>query len=321
MLRFTLALTLFCATLSSAQNAPVPDYTLTVDVELVQLPVSVLDNKGQPVLGLLREHFNVYEDKVLQDISLFEQEDVPLSVGLVIDASSSMYNKLDRLKAAALTFVRESNPEDETFIVSFGDAAYLEQDFTRSTRELRRSLRTISPHGQTALYDAVQLAAEHLEKGGHEKKVLLVVSDGEDNNSTTKLGRLLEDIRESKIIVYSVGILGEEGLLNRGPFATKAKKALKEFAEVTGGRSFFPKTVNDVDEVCQRIAYELRNQYAIGYKPSNEKLDGSWRKVNVQVKAQKGAPKVQVRTKHGYYAPVAPKRDAALMPDRTLSRR
>jgi Ca-activated chloride channel family protein len=166
------------------------------------------------------------------------------------------------------------------------------------------------------------MAAEHLEKGRHEKKVLLVVSDGEDNNSKSKLGQVVEEIRESRIIVYPVGILGgDEGLFNRWIFATKAKKALKKFSEVTGGRSFFPHTVNEVDEVCQRIAHELRNQYALGYKPSNEKLDGSWRKIHVQVQPPTGTSKVQVRTKQGYYAPSATGRDAALTRGRALWRR
>src|SRR4051812_7361442 len=185
MVRFSLALMLFAAeALFSAQAPDNRDFNLSVDVELVQLPVSVSDKKGLPVRGLQQEYFSVYEDKVLQDISLFRQEDVPLSIGLVIDASASMLDKLDRLNTAAMTFIRESNPEDETSIVSFGNDVVLEQDFTHNTRLLSRTLAGIGVQQSTAFYDAVFLAAKHLqENGSHEKKVLLVISDGEDNNS------------------------------------------------------------------------------------------------------------------------------------------
>jgi len=291
-------------TLLSAQSSQSPDYTLRVQVELVQLPVSVIDEKGHPVRGLPQHYFKIYEDRVQQDISFFKQEDVPVSIGLVIDASSSMFDKQDRTNAAALTFVRESNPEDETFVVSFGDQPHLEQDFTRSIRRLNRSLNRIAPRGNTALFDAVQFAARHLERGTHEKKVLVVVSDGEDNKSRLKLRDVLEEIRESKIILYSVGLLSSEAaLINNGPFKGKAKKALQDFSEVTGGRAFFPKSLNDVDEVCRTIAHDIRNQYAIGYRPSNDKMDGTWRTVNVQVQIPKGKPKVRVHTKKGYYSP------------------
>ena len=315
MFRFSLALILLTGTtLFSFQGPPTSDYSLSVNVGLVQLPVFVLDRKDNPVRGLRPEHFSVYEDKVRQDISLFKQEDVPLSVGLVIDASGSMRDKQERLNAAALTFVQESNPEDETFIVSFGDTATLEQDFTRSTRALSRSLRDITPDGNTALYDAVLLAARHLETGSHEKKVLLVISDGEDNKSQYKLGEVLENIRESSINLYTVGLRSNENLLSTGIFASKGRKALKEFAEVTGGRSFFPNSPDDVHEVCRRIAHDLRNQYTIGYRPSNENLDGSWRKLTVQINPPKGTSKLKVRSKKGYYAPSAPNGLSTLRP-------
>jgi VWFA-related protein len=296
-------LLLLAATLSAGQNLDDRDYKLGVNVELVQLPVSVLDKEGFPVRGLQREHFAVYEDKVLQDISLFKQEDIPLSVGLVIDASGSMSDKRDRVSTAAMTFVRESNPEDETAIVSFGDDVNLEQDFTSNTRKLSRALVGISSNGNTSLYDAVMLAARHLkEQSLHEKKVLLVVSDGEDNHSKYKLKDVLAAIRESKIILYTVGLLSTDATSMYGP---EGKKPLKQLAEVTGGGSYFPKNVSDVEEVCRRIARDLRNQYTIGYRPSNEKLDGSWRKVTVQVNPPKTTRKVKVRTKQGYYAPAA----------------
>ncbi len=287
-----------------AQNLDYRDYSLGVNVELVQLPVSVLDKNGFPVRGLKQEAFSVYEDKILQNISLFKQEDIPLSVGLVIDASSSMSDKRDRLNQAAMTFIRESNPEDETSIVSFGDGVNLEQDFTSDTRQLGRTLARIPSNGNTALYDAVFLAARHLkEEGSHEKKVLLVVSDGQDNHSKYKLREVLEDIRESKILVYTIGLLSPSP--DSIPmYQDIGRRSLKQLAEVTGGGSYFPKNINDVEKVCERIARDLRNQYTIGYRPSNEKLDGSWRKVLVRVNLPNTMPKVKVRTKQGYYAPM-----------------
>src|SRR5215831_4565937 len=314
MFRHALGLTLLiAATILPAQDRNDQDFKLGVTVELVQLPVSVLDKKGFPVLGLRPEHFAVYEDKVLQNISLFKQEDIPLSVGLVVDGSSSMYDKRDRLNVAAMTFVHESNPEDETAILSFGDVVNLEQEFTSNTHKLNRALNAIPSNGNTALYDAVVLAAQHVkDEGFHEKKVLLVVSDGEDNHSKYKLKQVLIAIQESKMIVYTVGLLSQDSEM----FGDEGKKALKQIAEAGGGASFFPKNTGDVEEVCRRIARDLRNQYTVGYKPLNDKLDGSFRKVIVKVTPPKTMPKVTVHTKKGYYAPVS--HEAQLASERSI---
>jgi Ca-activated chloride channel family protein len=308
MLRFSIGLILVAvATLSSAQSFEDQTYNFSVNVELVQLPVSVLDKHGLPVPGLKPEHFAVYEDKVLQNISLFKQEDVPLSVGLVVDRSSSMFDKLNSLHTAAMTFVHESNTEDETSIISFGNDVNLDQDFTANTKRLSYSLDRIVPNGNTSLYDAVSLAAKHLSANGfHDKKVLLVISDGEDNHSKYKLKEVLESIRESKIMIYSIGLLGPDSGDYSMMFDDTGKRALKQLAEVTGGAAYFPKGTREVEQVCTRIARDLRNQYTIGYRPTNEKLDGSWRKTIVRVTPPKSAPKVQVRTKQGYYAPKTP---------------
>jgi VWFA-related protein len=293
--------------LSSAQSQENRNYSVSVNVELVQLSVSVQDKNGLPVRGLEKQHFAVYEDKVQQDISLFKQEDIPLSVTLVVDTSGSMFNKRNSVYTAALTFVRESNPGDETSIVTFGTTASLDQDFTTDTRELGRALLEISPVGNTALYDAVSLASKHLnDNGSREKKVLLIISDGQDNDSKTQLKQVLESIRESKVIVYSIGLLGSDaGQRESDVLADEGKAALKRLAEATGGSAYFPNGVREVEKVCKKIARDLRNQYTIGYKPSNEKLDGSWRKTLVRVNPPKTAPSVKVRTKQGYYAPVA----------------
>jgi VWFA-related protein len=301
MFRYALALILIAgATISSAQKVNDQDYKLGVNVELVQLPVSVLDKKGTPIRGLSQEVFSVYEDKIRQDISLFKQEDIPLSVGLVMDGSSSMYDKRDRLNVAAMTFVQESNPQDETSVISFADIVTLEQEFTANSDDLRYALNRIPSIGDTALYDGIYLAAQHLkDEAFHDKRVLLVMSDGEDNHSKLKLKQVLALLKESKIIVYTVGLLPASDVM----FGDEGRKALKQIAEAGGGASFFPRNVRDVEEVCRRIARDLRNQYTIGYRPSNEKMDGSWRKIQVQVRPAKTISKFTVRTKKGYYAP------------------
>jgi Ca-activated chloride channel family protein len=315
MLRCLLAFVLLAvSTLSLAQNLNDRDYNLTVDVELVQLPVSVLDKDGLPVRGLQQDNFTIYEDKVQQDITLFKHEDIPLSIALVIDASGSMSDKLERLHASAMTFVRESNPDDETAIESFADDVTLEQDFTRNQHNLSRALAEITPNGNTSLYDAVFLAAKHLnEQGFHDKKVLLVVSDGEDNKSRYKLKEVLSAIRESKIILYAVGLLTPEPLFT----PNDGKKALKKLAEATGGASFFPKNLNEVEEICKKIARDLREQYTVGYKPSNNQQDGSWRKIQVRVNPPKTISNIKVRTKQGYYAPST--RDTKTAPKTSLT--
>jgi VWFA-related protein len=282
------------------------DFSLGVDVQFVELPVSVLDRDGHPVSGLQKTHFQVFENGVLQEISLFKHEDVPLSMGLVIDTSGSMNNKRDRVRSAALAFVSESNPEDESFIVTFGTDAYLEQDFTRSIQTLARALRRMTSRGPTALYDALYLSADHLRKGQRDKKALLVISDGEDNNSKYTLDRVLARIRGTQTAVYAIGLLDQNdrrgGLFRKSP-TEKAKDVLQRLATMTGGRAYFPKSLDEVVVLCRQVARDLRNQYTLGYKPTNASLDGSWRKITVRLNPPKGMPRVTVRAKEGYYAP------------------
>jgi VWFA-related protein len=282
------------------------DFTLSVDVELVQLPISVLDKEGRPVNSLTKDHFQIFEDNVQQQIKLFKHEDIPLSLGLVIDNSGSMRNKRERVNSSALSFVRESNPEDETFIVNFDDSAYLEQDFTGSIGDLIDALDNLDTRGETALYDAVYLSVDHVKTGKKDKKVVLLISDGEDNVSKYGFNKVVEALRESKVTLYAIGLLEENdqrGGLFKKPPSKKAKEALARFAEITGGQAYFPKSLDEVEELVKTIAHDLRNHYTIGYTPSNRKLDGSWREVRVKVNPPKNVSKVTVRTKQGYYAP------------------
>ncbi len=312
-----LVITLSCAFLiaqETPQQEPQPqkqgnnDFTLSVDVELVQLPISVLDNEGRPVNGLTKDHFQVFEDNTQQQIKLFKHEDIPLSLGLVIDNSGSMRNKRERVNSAALSFARENNPEDETFVVNFDDSAYLEQDFTGSIGDLIDALDNLDTRGETALYDAVYLSVDHVKAGKKDKKALLLISDGEDNVSKYGFNKVIEALRESKVTLYAIGLLednDQRGGLFKKPPSKKAKEALEKFAEITGGQAFFPKSLDEVEELVKTIAHDLRNHYTIGYTPANRKLDGSWREIRVKVNPPKNVSKVTVRTKQGYYAPTA----------------
>jgi VWFA-related protein len=307
-----------CSAVVVAQEKPQPqdqpqkqnnqDFTLSVDVELVQLPISVLDAKGRPVDGLTKDNFQIFEDNGLQQIKLFRHEDIPLSLGLVIDNSGSMRNKRERVNSAALSFVRESNPEDETFIVNFDDSAYLEQDFTGSIGDLIDALDQLDTRGETALYDAVYLSVDHVKAGKKDKKALLLISDGEDNVSKYGLNKVVEALRESKVTLYAIGLLednDQRGGLFKKPPSKKARENLEKFAEITGGQAYFPKSLDEVEEIVKDIAHDLRNHYTIGYTPTNRKMDGSWREIRVKVNPPKSVSKISVRTKQGYYAPTA----------------
>jgi Ca-activated chloride channel family protein len=283
------------------------EFSISVDTIEVQLPVSVLDKEGRPVDGLKQEHFQVFEDKVLQTIKSFRHEDIPLSLGLVIDNSGSMRNKRERVNSSALAFVRESNPEDETFIINFDDSAYLEQDFTGSIGDLIDALENIDARGETALYDALYLAADKVTKDGKkDKKALLVITDGEDTASKYGINKTMEALRQAKITLYAVGLLEEDdqrGGLFKKPPSKKAKEDLQKFAEVTGGQAYFPKSLDEVEDLVKHIAHDLRNHYTISYTPTNRNLDGTWRDVTVKINAPKNMPKFTFHTKPGYYAP------------------
>ena len=297
------------ATPAQSKDGNDDTFQLNVDVQIVEIPVSVTNKDGAIINDLSRSSFQIFEDKVQQVIKEFKHEDIPLSVGLVIDNSGSMrlQSKRSRVASAALTFVRESNPEDETFIVDFNDEATLLQDFTRSMASLVDSLSDIDPHGGTAMNDAIYLAVDHLKQGSREKKALLVITDGEDMDSKYGINPLLEHIKQSKdVTIYTIGLLDENddrgGLFSQSP-SKKAKKDLEKISELTGGEAFFPKTVNEVSEICQRIARELRNQYTLIYSSTNDRRDGTWRTVDVRVTPPQGIPKPNVKFRQGYRAP------------------
>ena len=278
-----------------ADRQRVTEATFRAGTDLVALNVSAFDDQGQIINGLPKTAFRVLENGVQQDISVFRQEDVPVSLGLIIDVSGSMERKRERVVSSTLAMIQASNPEDEVCAIYFNESADLVQDFTSDIGLLARTLRNIHPQGGTAMRDAVLLGIDHLR--GHarlDKRVLVVITDGEDNASLASQQRLVEAARRSNVIVYAIGLLGQE--IPRS--AVAARRSLEELTLETGGRSWFPYDVNEIATITPEIAHEIRNQYIVGYKPADPTKDGKWRAITVEV----NVPGATVRTRPGYYA-------------------
>jgi Ca-activated chloride channel family protein len=271
----------------------------TTDTRLVVCPTTVVDKAGRLVTNLKQDAFSVTENDVKQEIRLFKHEDIPVSMGLIIDNSGSMRAKRTSVEAAAVALVKDSNPEDEVFIVNFNDEAYIDnphgKDFITDVEEMKEALTRIDSRGGTAMRSAIDKSIEHLKKAHKEKKVLVVVTDGVDNASDVTLENLVRDARQSEVLIYSIGLLTEEEKRS----AASAKRQLNALAEATGGEVFYPKELAEVEPIAHQVARDIRNQYTIGYKPSNEALDGTYRRIKVTVKAP-GNP--VPRTRSGYYA-------------------
>jgi Ca-activated chloride channel family protein len=278
--------------------------SIKVQVNLVVLHTTVLDDRGRFADGLKQENFRILEDKVEQKLSVFKREDVPVSMGLVIDNSGSMRDKRPRVNEAAITLVESSNPQDEAFVVNFNDDFYLDldKDFTSSVPELKEALERIDSRGSTALYDAIIGSLDHLKKASKDKRVLLVVTDGEDNTSRNSLEKAIREVQKTDTVIYTIGLLSQESKKN----AKHAKKALEDIAKASGGLSYFPENVEDVHNICQQVAHDIRNQYTLAYYPSNSKRDGTFRAVQVEVILPRGKGKLLARTRNGYYAPNSP---------------
>jgi Ca-activated chloride channel homolog len=283
-------------------NAGKQGSTIKIDVGLVVLHTSVIDDRGKFADGLKPENFRVFEDKIEQKLSTFKREDVPVSMGLVIDNSGSMRDKRPRVNEAALTLVESSNPQDEAFVVNFNDDFYLDldKDFTSSIPELKEALERIDSRGSTALYDAIIGSLDHLKKASKDKRVLLIVTDGEDNTSHNSLEKTIREIQRTDTVIYAIGLLSQE----RKKEAKRAKKALEQIAAASGGVSYFPEDVEDVHHICEQVAHDIRNQYILAYYPTNTRRDGTFRAVNVEVIPPRGRGKLVPRTRNGYYAPL-----------------
>ena len=293
----------------SAAGIPVPapfvqqgrdegQYTIGVDVDLVVFNVGVTDGKGRHVSGLKASDFHVYEENRLQEINLFHAEDIPASVGLVIDSSGSMLHKRQEVTRAALAFANASNSGDEMFVVTFNEKVYLglpsSIPFTNDLGQIRSALLRTAPAGLTALYDALALAIEHLNSGTKERKALVVLSDGGDNASHRSLDNVLQIAKRSNATIYTIGIYDDTDL-DRNP------RVLRKIAELSGGRAYFPESLNDLEQVWQDIAGGIRHQYTIGYHSRNPDRDGRFR--SVRITANRNGRGLRVTTRDGYIAP------------------
>ena len=290
---FTFAL--FCFSIIATSYAQ-EDVRYTSDTRLVILPATVQDKSGHLVTNLTEGQFQVFDNNTPQPLKLFKREDVPVSLGIIIDSSGSMRDKRSRVESAALTLVKESNKEDEVFIVNFNDEAFLDQDFTSDIKKMEQGLSKIDSRGGTAMRDAIRMSIDHeKEKAKRDKRVLLVVTDGDDNASMVSLENLVREAQSSDVVIYSIGLLSEEEKRE----AKRAKHALLTLTETTGGMAFFPRDANEVEQIAHQVAHDIRNQYTLGYAPSSNAMDGAYHAVRVIANAPNHPV---VRTRTGYYA-------------------
>jgi Ca-activated chloride channel family protein len=283
-----------------AQTPPQPqsgeDPTFKVDTRLVELPVTVLNKDGKLITDLQQKSFKVFENGVEQPIKIFRHEDVPISLGIIIDNSGSMREKRQKVETASLDLVRASNPMDEVFIVNFNDDPFLDVPMTSDIKKMEEGIARIDSRGGTAMREAIDSSMTYLKKEGHrQKKVLLVITDGNDNASTISLEKLVSRAQQSEVLVYAIGLLNEEERRE----ARLAKRALDAISQDSGGLAFYPKGPAEVDAIALQVAHEIRNQYTIAYSPIVQQMDGSFRQIKVTVNGP-GHP--QVRTRTGYYA-------------------
>jgi Ca-activated chloride channel family protein len=270
------------------------------DTRLVVCHTTVVDKNGHLVTDLPQSAFTIYENGVTQPIKSFRREDVPVSMGLIIDNSGSMRDKRARVEAAAVTLAKDSNKDDEVFVVNFNDEAFLDnphgKDFTSEIKEIEEALTRIDSRGGTAMRDAIRMSIDHLKEKAHkDKKVLVVVTDGNDNSSGISLENLVKASQQSEVLIYAVGLLSEEERRE----AKRAERALNDLATATGGETFFPKDVSEVERIAHIVARDIRNQYTIQYTPTNQAMDGSFRAIKVAIN---GSGRLTARTRSGYYA-------------------
>lgn len=290
---------------AAAQNAQTDSsHHIRTTVDLVVLHVTVVDDRGQFVPNLKPNNFRVFEDKIEQRTSVFSRDDIPVTLGLVIDNSGSMREKRAQVNAAAVTFVKTSNPQDEVFVVNFNDEFYLDldEDFTSDPKELNDALQRIDTRGSTALYDAIIGSLDHLKKGHKDKRVLLVITDGDDDASRKSLEYTMKAAEQSDATIYAIGVFSDDDRKHDKKMVNHSKKVLTELAEATGGLAYFPENLDQVEVVCTQVARDIRNQYMLAYYPTNTAKDGTFRAVQVQLMPPKGLSKASVRTRAGYYA-------------------
>ncbi|HWE84175.1 MAG TPA: VWA domain-containing protein [Terracidiphilus sp.] len=278
-----------------------PGSILRMNVDLVLVPVTVTDPMNRLVTGLEQEDFKIFENNGEQHIKSFSSEDAPVSIGIIFDLSGSMTSKLMRARESILQFIKTANPQDEFFVIGFNDRPELIEDFTNSIEDIQSRLATVRSGHRTALLDAIYYGVDKMKDARHERKALLVVSDGGDNRSRYTEGEVRAQVRESDVEIYSIGIFD--------PYAATPEERtgpllLNELCEETGGRMFRVDDLSEMSDIAEKISTELRNQYVIGYTPKDLHRDGKWRKVKVKLNPPQGLPPLTVHARTGYYAPL-----------------
>ncbi len=280
-----------------------PTEGIKVDVNLALVNVTVTDPLNRLVTGLEKENFRVYEDGVEQEVVTMSSEDVPVSIGLVFDMSGSMSDKVDKARQAAVQFMRTANPLDQFFLVSFNDRAELTSGFTSSVEELQNRMMFTESRGRTALLDAIYLGLSQMRGAHNAKRALLIISDGGDNHSRYNENDVKNFVKEADCQIYAIGIYDPVGIRSRTSEELNGPSLLSEMTEMTGGRVFPVGNIGELPDIAAKIGMELRNQYVLGYKPSNAQKNGVWRKIKVKLRPPKGLPPLNVYAKTGYYAP------------------
>jgi Ca-activated chloride channel homolog len=280
-----------------------PGGGINVNVDMTLVNLTVTDRLDRLVTGLEKEHFRVYEDGIEQEVVTLSSEDVPVSIGLVFDMSGSMSDKVEKAREAAVQFMRTANPLDQFFLVSFNDHAELTSAFTTSVDELQNRMMFTASRGRTALFDAIYLGLSQMNGAHNSKRALLIISDGGDNHSRYNENDVKNYLKEADCQLYAIGIFDPIGIRSRTPEELEGPSLLSEMTEMTGGRVFPVANLSELPDIAAKIGMELRNQYILGYKSSNPKRNGSWRKIKVKLRPPKGLPPLNVYAKTGYYAP------------------
>jgi Ca-activated chloride channel family protein len=280
-----------------------PGGTIHFDVDLALVNVTVTDPYNRLVTGLEPDNFRVFEDNIEQEVVNFSAEDVPISIGVIFDYSGSMSNKVGKAREAAVQFFKTANPQDEFFLVSFNERAELTSSFTNSVEDLQSRMMLTAPKGRTALLDAIYLGLSQMRGAHNAKRALLILSDGGDNHSRYNESDIKRLVKEADTQLYAIGIFDPLGYRNRSPEELSGPSLLSEVTEMTGGRVFAVEKLEELPDIASKIGMELRNQYVLGYRPSNKAHDARWRKLKIKLRAPKGLPPLSVYSKTGYYAP------------------
>jgi len=278
-----------------------PGARIRINVDLVLVPVTITDPMNRLVTGLEREDFQIFENNGRQKITSFASEDAPVSIGIIFDLSSSMGSKLIRARKSILQFIKTANPQDEFFVIGFNDRPELIEDFTSSVEDIQARLATVRSGHRTALLDAIYYGMIKMKEARHERKALLVVSDGGDNRSRYTEGEVRAEVREADVEMYSIGIFDPYAAT---PEERAGPQLLNDLSEETGGRMFRVDDLAEMGDIAEKISTELRNQYVIGYQPKGLTYDGKWRKVKVKITPPAGLPPLTVHARTGYYAPL-----------------